>query len=94
MRKLIHAVSKKDDKFRAKVRLVHHADSMEVDAGLPHIKILQKNAKQAAGRGRIVGAPYWTDGADTSQPWEDPELPLRTWRHQSRTQQDGERENQ
>lgn len=63
MRKLIHAVSMKDEKFRAKVRLIHHADSMEIDAGTPHIKILQQNAKRFAGKGRIVGVPYWTDAS-------------------------------
>ncbi len=63
IRKIIHAISKKNDKFRAKVRLIHYADSMEVDAGLPHIKILQENAKRAAGKGRIIGAPYWTDAS-------------------------------
>lgn len=63
MRKLIHAVSMKYDKFRAKVRLIHHADSMEIDARVPHIKILQENAKRVAGRGRIVGVPYWTDAS-------------------------------
>jgi acetylornithine deacetylase len=63
IRKIIQAASKKDSEFQATVRLIHHADSMEVDAGLPHIKILQENVKRLGGEGRIVGAPYWTDAS-------------------------------
>jgi acetylornithine deacetylase/succinyl-diaminopimelate desuccinylase family protein len=63
VRKLIHAISMKDDEFRAKVKLIHHADSMEIDARAPHIRILQEAAKRFTGKGRIVGVPYWTDAS-------------------------------
>ncbi len=52
-----------DNTLRAKVSLIHHADSMEVSAHAPHIFVLHKNARQLCGRGEIIGVPYWTDAS-------------------------------
>ncbi len=63
LRKLVADCSKSDSALKAKVRLVHAADSMEVNAAEPHIRILRENVKLAGGRGRIIGVPYWTDAS-------------------------------
>jgi acetylornithine deacetylase/succinyl-diaminopimelate desuccinylase-like protein len=52
-----------DSTLRAKVRMIHHADSMQVDANAPHITMLRKKVRQLCGRGKIVGVPYWTDAS-------------------------------
>ena len=63
IRRLVREVSRDDRNVRANVRLIHHADSMEVDRSTSHVRILYKNAKRLAGRVRIIGVPYWTDAA-------------------------------
>ncbi len=63
LRKLVADCSKSDGSLKAKVRLVHAADSMEVYAAEPHIKILREKVRLAGGRGRIIGVPYWTDAS-------------------------------
>lgn len=59
LRKAISECSRRDKNLKATVRLIHHADPMQV-TGAPHISILKKNLN---GIGRIVGVPYWTDAA-------------------------------
>jgi len=59
---IIRAACKRDSKLMAKVRLIHHADAMEVK-NPPHLSILQNTAHNAGARGKIVGVPYWTDAA-------------------------------
>ncbi len=51
-----------DSKLRATVRLIYHADAMELK-GHPHVSILQNVAKKGGAAGRIVGIPYWSDAA-------------------------------
>ncbi len=63
LQKLVADCSKSDSALKAKVRLVHAADSMEVNAAEPHIRILRENVRLAGGRGRIIGVPYWTDAS-------------------------------
>ncbi len=63
LRKLVADCSKSDSALKAKVRLVHAADSMEVNAAEPHIRILRENVRLARGRSRIIGVPYWTDAS-------------------------------
>jgi acetylornithine deacetylase len=60
---IVRDCSKDDKTMRANVRLVHHADSMEVDAKTPHISLLHEHAKQLRRRARIIGVPYWTDAS-------------------------------
>ncbi len=63
IRELIRDVAKKNLTIRAEVRLIHHADPMEVPAGSRIVKILTRSAKQISHGGKVVGAPYWTDAA-------------------------------
>ena len=59
LRKAIKGCSRRDKSLKATVRLIHHADPMQINDA-PHISILKKNL---SGLGRIVGVPYWTDGS-------------------------------
>jgi len=59
LRKAIKECSRRDKTLKATVRLIHHADPMEI-TDAPHISILKKNLN---GLGRVVGVPYWTDGS-------------------------------
>ena len=59
LRKAIKECSRRDKTLKATVRLIHHADPMQINDA-PHISILKKNL---SGLGRIVGVPYWTDGS-------------------------------
>jgi len=54
--------SRHDRTLRARVRLIHHADSMEVKKA-PHIEILRQQLRRFGRRGKIMGVPYWTDAA-------------------------------
>ena len=59
LRNVIKECSRRDKSLKATVRLIHHADPMQINDA-PHISILKKNLR---GLGRIVGVPYWTDGS-------------------------------
>jgi acetylornithine deacetylase len=63
IRSLIQQASRGDKSLKAKVRLIHHAASMEVNEREPPVQLLLNNARRIAGRGRVVGVPYWTDAA-------------------------------
>jgi acetylornithine deacetylase/succinyl-diaminopimelate desuccinylase-like protein len=62
LRQIVASCSKRDKKLRAKVRLIHQADPMEVEKA-PHIRLLRENVRRFRGRGLIVGVPYWTDAS-------------------------------
>lgn len=62
-RYLIRQASRGDKDLRANVRLVHHADSMEVNVKEPVVQLLLEQVRGLQGRGRIIGVPYWTDAA-------------------------------
>jgi acetylornithine deacetylase len=62
LRRIVGSCSKKDRSIRARVRLVHHADSVEVTKA-SHIPILRQHVKRFGGRGKIIGVPFWTDAA-------------------------------
>ena len=68
LRKAIKECSRRDKSLKATVRLIHHADPMQINDA-PHISILKKNL---SGLGRIVGVPYWTDGSIL---WNRAEIP-------------------
>ncbi|MGA8856409.1 MAG: ArgE/DapE family deacylase [Candidatus Bathyarchaeia archaeon] len=68
LRKAIKVCSRRDKSLKATVRLIHHADPMQINDA-PHISILKKNL---SGLGRIVGVPYWTDGSIL---WNQAEIP-------------------
>jgi acetylornithine deacetylase/succinyl-diaminopimelate desuccinylase family protein len=63
IRELIRGVARKNPEIRAEVRLIHHADPMEVPAGSPVVKLLTRNVKRMSRGGKVIGAPYWTDAA-------------------------------
>ena len=63
LRQLIQQASKGDKDLRARVRLVHHADSMEVTAKEPHIQLLLEEARNLIGKCQVIGVPYWTDAS-------------------------------
>jgi acetylornithine deacetylase len=60
---LIRKVARKDPTFTANVRLIHHADPMEVPAKSPIVRILRRNVVKIQRGGTLIGAPYWTDAA-------------------------------
>lgn len=60
---LIRKVARKDPTFKANLRLIHHADPMEVPANSPIVRILRRNVRQLSLSGTLIGAPYWTDAA-------------------------------
>jgi acetylornithine deacetylase/succinyl-diaminopimelate desuccinylase-like protein len=62
LRGIVADCARGDRTLRAKVRLIHHADSMEV-LKAPHTSILRKQVKVFTGRGKMVGVPYWTDAS-------------------------------
>ena len=62
LRKIVDDCSKCDRSLRARVRLVHHADSMEVKQA-SHVPILRERVRRFGGEGKIVGVPFWTDAA-------------------------------
>lgn len=62
-RQLIRHASRSDKDFRARIRLVRHADSLEVGADQPHVRLLLEEAQRIVGRSKIIGVPYWTDAA-------------------------------
>jgi acetylornithine deacetylase/succinyl-diaminopimelate desuccinylase-like protein len=62
-RELIQQASKGDKDLRARVRLVHHADSMEVTAKQPHVQLLLEEARNFTGKCQVIGVPYWTDAS-------------------------------
>jgi acetylornithine deacetylase len=63
MRELTREVARKNSEFRAEVRLIHHADAMEVPASSRVVKLLIRNVKRMSCGGKVIGAPYWTDAA-------------------------------
>jgi acetylornithine deacetylase len=63
LRYLIQQASRNDRALKAKIRLVHGADSMEVSAKEPHVQLLSEEALGLTGRGKIIGVPYWTDAS-------------------------------
>lgn len=63
LRQFIQQLSKSDRDLRARVRLVHHADCMEVSAKQPHVQLLLEETRSLAGKSQVIGAPYWTDAA-------------------------------
>ncbi len=62
LRNMVADCSRHDRTLRARVRLIHHADSMEVKKA-PHIEILRQQLRRFGRRGKIMGVPYWTDAA-------------------------------
>jgi len=44
------------------VKLIHHAESIDVKHGR-HISLLKQEVERAGIESRIVGVPYWTDAA-------------------------------
>jgi acetylornithine deacetylase len=63
IRELIRDIARKNPKFAAEVRLIHHADSMEVPTNSRVVETLTRNAKRLSHGGKVIGAPYWTDAA-------------------------------
>jgi acetylornithine deacetylase/succinyl-diaminopimelate desuccinylase family protein len=62
LRQVIAECSKRDQKLKATVRLIHYADSIDVKRAR-HIPILRQEAGRAGLDSKIVGVPYWTDAA-------------------------------
>ena len=62
LKKVIEDCARRDKSLRARVRLVHHADSMEVREA-PHMQVLRGHARRLGGNAKLVGVPYWTDAA-------------------------------
>ncbi len=63
LRTTLRNCSRHDPTLKARIRLIHHGGSMEVDAKAPHISVLRQHARRLGGRGKIVGVPYWTDAS-------------------------------
>ena len=59
---IVREIAESDDKLRARVRLVYHADAMQV-RNPPHLSILKSETIRAGAPAVIVGLPYWTDAA-------------------------------
>ena len=62
IRRIVENCSREDRSIRARVRLVHHADCMEVKQA-SHIPILRQHVKRFGSEGKIIGVPFWTDAA-------------------------------
>jgi acetylornithine deacetylase len=62
VKEIVRAMAERDDKLKARVRLIYHADAMQV-MHPPHLSILKNEAKRSGARARIIGLPYWTDAA-------------------------------
>ena len=62
LKQIIAQCSKRDPQLRATIRLIHHADAIDVKRAR-HISMLQHELKRAGIKGKIVGVPYWTDAA-------------------------------
>ena len=61
LKQTINQCMRHDRKLKATVKLIHYAESIDVKR-TRHIALLEQELKRA-GRGRIVGVPYWTDAA-------------------------------
>ena len=62
LKQLIAQCSKRDNQLKATVKLIHHAESIDVKHGR-HISLLKQEVERAGIESRIVGVPYWTDAA-------------------------------
>jgi acetylornithine deacetylase len=62
LRQIVASCSRGDKKLKARVRLIHRAESMEIKKAV-HIDLLRENVRRFGGRGHIVGVPYWTDAS-------------------------------
>jgi acetylornithine deacetylase/succinyl-diaminopimelate desuccinylase-like protein len=62
LKRVVRFASIEDRKINAKVRLIHHADSMQVERP-PHLAILREQVLRAGGQPRPIGLPFWTDAS-------------------------------
>lgn len=62
LKQIIAECSKRDPQLKATIRLIHHADAIDVKRAR-HISVLQHELKSAGINGKLVGVPYWTDAA-------------------------------
>jgi acetylornithine deacetylase/succinyl-diaminopimelate desuccinylase family protein len=62
LRKMVDDYSKCDSPLKARIRLAHHTDSMEVKQA-SRVPILREDVRRFGGEGKIVGVPFCTDAA-------------------------------
>jgi acetylornithine deacetylase/succinyl-diaminopimelate desuccinylase-like protein len=58
------AGGKNDRNLKARIRLIHHAGSMEISPSQPHVQLLLQNVARFTGvKRKVMGVPYWTDAS-------------------------------